>query len=275
MHIYKYLPSDRITFLHDSLLRFTQPNALNDPFELLPGITKAVTNDLLAYMRRELLTPPPSRPGMSRNERRVANRQYKRRATQVFHKIEIDQFIEAFYRRGTHNINSKLGILSLSRRWNSSLMWSHYCSSHAGFCVGFHRNHVFFQQESDSADPAFIFRPVTYSSERPVIPARNLNSSDALQIMLTKSLDWKYEEEERAIAQLSSATKTIVATPFDIALFEIPRDAIAEIIIGLRASGELRDAGSKLATTLGIPLYRASISTATYDMDRALLVSSE
>jgi hypothetical protein len=30
------------------------------------------------------------------------------------------------------------GILSLSARWDSILMWSHYTRNHSGYCVGFH-----------------------------------------------------------------------------------------------------------------------------------------
>jgi hypothetical protein len=34
--IYKFLPSDRLSYLEDELLRITQPGDLNDPFECLP-----------------------------------------------------------------------------------------------------------------------------------------------------------------------------------------------------------------------------------------------
>src|SRR5580700_1141217 len=99
MQTYKYLPAERISFLQDGLLRFSPPGALNDPFELLPGITQAVIDEVRVHMKRELLTPPPIRPGMSRNERRVANRDYQKRATEVFHKIDVNGFVEAFYER--------------------------------------------------------------------------------------------------------------------------------------------------------------------------------
>ena len=38
--VYKYLPPDRKTYLDDELLRFTQPGALNDPFECIPIVPK-------------------------------------------------------------------------------------------------------------------------------------------------------------------------------------------------------------------------------------------
>jgi len=36
--------------------------------------------------------------------------------------------------------NLHYGILSLSARWNSILMWSHYGDFHKGYCVGFHED---------------------------------------------------------------------------------------------------------------------------------------
>ncbi len=33
---YKYLPIERLSYLDNELLRFTQPTDLNDPFECLP-----------------------------------------------------------------------------------------------------------------------------------------------------------------------------------------------------------------------------------------------
>ena len=36
MIVYKYLPPSRIDVLEDSRIRFTQPAALNDPFETFP-----------------------------------------------------------------------------------------------------------------------------------------------------------------------------------------------------------------------------------------------
>ena len=83
-------------------------------------------------------------------------------------------------------IDAKLGVLSLSRRWDSSLMWSHYTSSHTGFCVGFDRDHEFFQQAARRTEGTFICAPVQYSAIRPTIKFRPLFPSDAFSFFLTK-----------------------------------------------------------------------------------------
>src|SRR6185369_11649875 len=38
MFVYKYLHPDRIDVLRNTLIRFTQPAALNDPFEVIPNL---------------------------------------------------------------------------------------------------------------------------------------------------------------------------------------------------------------------------------------------
>src|SRR5262249_27556412 len=40
----------------------------------------------------------------------------------------------------------QLGILSLSERWDSLLMWSHYADSHRGLAIGLRTDHGFFQK---------------------------------------------------------------------------------------------------------------------------------
>ena len=66
MILYKYVPAERISILQDFLIRFTQPNAMNDPFEARPdsymtkegrakelaNVIKQATTDLDMYADR-------------------------------------------------------------------------------------------------------------------------------------------------------------------------------------------------------------------------------
>ena len=40
MFLYKYVTAERVSVLRNGLVRFTQPQALNDPFEIKPNIAK-------------------------------------------------------------------------------------------------------------------------------------------------------------------------------------------------------------------------------------------
>jgi len=267
--LYKYLPLERRSFLTDGLLRFSQHSALNDPFECFPALPQAVAEEGLAHIRKELLEPPPHDPYTPREERRKLDRDYLKRARQKLLELPTAaQFRRTFLEKGQANIDAKIGILSLSRRWNSSLMWAHYTSSHTGFCVGFDRKHEFFQQAERQKEGAFICSPVHYSSSRPTIQFRPLVPSDAYAFLLTKSSDWKYEEEERVIALLTLADKTLSASPLPVALFRIPSEAVVEIIVGLRAPMDLITNASNFCALQKIPLYQAAISESAFDFER-------
>lgn len=267
--LYKYLPPDRQSYFTDSFLRFSQPGALNDPFEFLPSIPLSVLSEALRHIRKELLTPPAHAPGTTREERRRADREYVRRARQKLPDLpDPTEMKLKFLDIGRSNIDAKLGVLSLSRRWNSSLMWSHYTESHAGFCVGFDRNHEFFQQSRRRARGEFCCEPVRYSSTRPAVEFRRMTEAEGFLLILTKALDWKYEEEERALAMLAHADKTINASPFPIALFRVPHEAILDITLGLRVDAGLAQKAATLCKTLEVPLYRAKLSDTEYDFER-------
>lgn len=267
--LYKYLPLERQSFLTDGLLRFSQPGALNDPFECFPALPQSVVEEGFAHIRKTLLEPPAHDLGTPRDERRKLNRDYLKRASQKLKELpSAGQFRRTFLEKGQANIDAKLGILSLSRRWNSSLMWAHYTTSHTGFCVGFDRDHEFFRQTERQKDGEFFCAPVHYSSNRPTIEFRPLAPADVYAFLLTKSSDWKYEEEERAIALLSLADKTLGVSPLPVALFRIPSKAIVEVIVGLRAPLDLIAKASAFCAAQRIPFYRVVVSESAYDFER-------
>ena len=175
---------------------------------------------------------------------------------------------KAFYERATANMNSKLGILSLSRRWDSSLMWSHYSSSHTGFCVGFNREHEFFQDTRAIAEDRLPIGRVNYSAVRPQVPDHKPDLRDVLGILLTKAKDWEYEAEERLLGLLERAHKKVEAKPFDVCLFRVPHESLTEIIVGVNAASDVLLRCTQAAKTLGVPLYRAAISKASFDLER-------
>lgn len=128
-------------------------------------------------------------------------------------------------------LRQRLGILSLSARNDSILMWSHYADMHRGFCVGFSTNNF--------GVPIEEFREVRYPKERNVSFAFNLISNPDIteerfeeefwrEYALTKYVDWQYEQEWRFIGQ----ARTI--SPY-------PDEGIDRIIFGLNMPQKNRD----------------------------------
>lgn len=95
------------------------------------------------------------------------------------------------------------GIVSMSERWESPLMWSHYGDQHHGICVGY----------SVPADAEEGVRKVQYGGGRIVaasLIASMLRGDPGAQrqvdnlVLLRKAEDWSYEREWRLIGRRGS-----------------------------------------------------------------------
>ena len=85
-----------------------------------------------------------------------------------------------------------IGVCCFSRINDSILMWAHYANSHRGFCLEF---------SSDSENPYGIHPlDVCYSEMLVKLNFHNQADDAIVNMIFTKSLDWKYEQEMRCIA---------------------------------------------------------------------------
>lgn len=94
---------------------------------------------------------------------------------------EFDQDMEKFLK----GEKEKIRILSLSRRPDISLMWTHYAEGHKGVAIGV---------EIDRN--LYSVRPIDYDGPMH-IGRRNFHQESAIDILTKKLSPWKYEEEER------------------------------------------------------------------------------
>jgi hypothetical protein len=88
---------------------------------------------------------------------------------------------------------------------------------------------------------------------------------------LTKSTEWKYEEEWRLIRRLAGS-KRISKPPYDICLFDIPCDAITSITFGARCPEKKRleiQGHVKARPQLGhIEIYECRLSETYFALER-------
>ena len=248
---YKYLNPERSNVIENLKIRFTQPSALNDPFEGAPLI-KYDNNVFL------LRTPTPE------NESKVA---YNPRKSQSPVKSGQDLI---------DHLNYNLGILSLSRTRKNLLLWSHYADSHRGYVIGFDERHDFFKFNSEigRCDPILV----SYTSERPVIngPDETFWNEDngfdpivLAKILGHKPIDWAYEEEVRILQKLTMIPPSgCCQMNFDIILVDIPPTAISGIYLGANMNDDTQKKLIKTCTTklFDIPIYKASLSDDSYSL---------
>src|SRR5580700_7739727 len=83
-------------------------------------------------------------------------------------------------------MNKQYGVLCFCKGWRNTLLWSHYADRHRGMCLGF-----------DVEDNAA--KPVQYVEDRPSIPYPFSGELRPIsdQLLSTKYIDWKYEDELR------------------------------------------------------------------------------
>lgn len=126
---------------------------------------------------------------------------------------------------------NRRGILCLSERSESILMWSHYGMDHTGYALGFTVKH----------DPHFFASPfrVSYAENYPVYSHITEPQYVVEKGMLTKSIDWTYEREIRVIKDR-------------VGLISFKKTALTEVILGARISIQNRDRMVKL---LSVPEY--------------------
>jgi hypothetical protein len=103
-------------------------------------------------------------------------------------------------------VSEQYGVLCISQRRDSILMWGHYCDKPCGLVIGFDKSSAIFQQGKG-------LRPVTYVQNRVGYDACWEFGSPELsdyeeQIIFHKNADWNYEHEVRQIFTLSSSSLT-------------------------------------------------------------------
>ena len=117
--------------------------------------------------------------------------------------------------RMTQELADYLGILSLSAKRDNILMWSHYANSHQGFCLEF-----------DTAKAPFSSaHRVHYQRKRRAYDLSTVHEkTNAENLLLTKYVDWRYEQEWRLIVEKGGA------------IYAWPPDALTGVIFGCRMS---------------------------------------
>ena len=251
MIVYKYLHPDRIDVLKNSKIRFTQPDALNDPFESFPSFQK-----YKAIKEEEVKS------------------EYKRASNEEIDSERLTRILTPF-KAELENIRNTFGdslaILSLTKKNNNGLMWSHYGDSYKGFVIGFDSDCDFFKPGKGKSRHGI--REVKYSAKREDAFVNDITHEIEKELDLffyTKSVDWKYEEELRIYAHPKAADEVPATIDgFDLCLFNFPKECVKEVIIGFRMKTDKRDEIIKIIDNEypDAKLFLAALSETDFDLD--------
>jgi hypothetical protein len=235
MSVYKYVQENRVDVLEGGMIRFSQPAVFSDPSELRPALSKVLSEQATEREFEQLAQEEPEVQRLREPILCEVKQLSSRRAA-------------AMQEYATRKFNENFGILSLTRRPDSLLMWAHYANGHQGFVIEFDDRHPWFHQGYEGFDDLGHLRGVRYSERRPYASMDELNEVD---LLLTKSVEWKYEEEMRLIMPLHTCTKRLRASPFDICLFALPPACVAEITVGCRVKRATEEGVRRILSTDG------------------------
>lgn len=251
MVFYKYVSAERIDILQNRLIRFTQPNAMNDPFEAKPYFYKLGSKEEFAKNFAEVIRQAPfhvwedyKRATQTQLDQWAFANQLEAdpdHAEQLYkdlgHRAILPDLQDRFYK-----LHNDAGILSLSETPNNLLMWAHYAEGHTGFVLMLDGSHDFF--EGDIALHGFSKpAPVEYRLKLPHLTIEEAYKETVmLEIFFVKGLDWQYEKEWRYLKFRANANKRFTDTnKLDINLFQLPPKCIMGVILGCYRSKELED----------------------------------
>lgn len=211
MGLYKYVSASSAKKILKGSVRFTQPSAFNDPFELLPQLIAA--EDLIGDSRQlSFCVTSPRRKGLDRSYVRTES-----------------EFRSDFNaRKIVADLNSAIGILCLSRNSESLLMWGLYADEYAGVLIEFDERHEFFTG----------LNPVKYHKRRPTFDLRDFYDQIVpISDLCVKSNSWAYEKEVRIVRSTADLTDTgATLKGYPILAMDIPIDCIKSVYLGERTS---------------------------------------
>ena len=244
MILYKYLTTEigKIVLTNCSI-RFTQPVALNDPFETHWLYEDAIKEETLRIIKEEF--PLKFGRKMTDDEQ-----------------LSLPTKVEEVISKLPYDYSEKIGFLSLSKENNISLMWSHYADEHQGLVIGFD-SEIF--PDADEVEYSEI-RP-TYTEPED----RDAGIKQFIKLLMTKSEHWRYEQEFRSIDFLENADSVAKEQPkgFNVYLFKFPPDCIKEVIFGcLTPQSERKEIAEMITKDFqSAKLSEAKLSNASFDLD--------
>lgn len=252
MSLYKYLTINTLKKVIGGSIRFTQPGAFNDPFEMLPELHVPAE-----FLEKELQISFD-----------ITGQRRSPPVGELNPDFKSDQCSDVNSRNIISSLNQSIGILCLSQNNNSLLMWSHYADEYAGAVIEFDDEHEFFQGKIE----------IDYRAERPIKDISAYISDDKpvpIAELCVKPDQWKYESEVRIVRSLNDCKKVSDSGKFPVYIMEIPRDCIKSITLGERTTLEHQKEIWELVKETNISLSLAAIANWGYTFRPELIKFNE
>ena len=247
MTFYKYTTFQNLIRILQGSIRFTQPGAFNDPFEMVPEFLVPKNLELTDIHLNFSVLAPRGKPGIG----------------ELPWNFKSDFCNDTNSRRIRNSLDKALGSLCLTRNGSSLLMWSHYAGAYSGAVIEFDSTHEFFSGNFD----------MDYQEHRPKKDITScLSSEEPLPIAewCVKPTEWQYEEEVRVVRNLSDCKDTGCkdARGYPVYVVDFPSECITSITLGERMPICYQRAVWTHVKDWDLSLYLDAISNWGYELRR-------
>jgi Protein of unknown function (DUF2971) len=242
MRLFKFVESvNAVLNMARGSMKFTPIEELNDPSELTPVLDRSAVRASLELLRKngmtqdqfhwlkcqgavlDLLSPEEKALDVPRTLSE-ANRML---ALAAYDSLD---YMEEMLFSTVRNIRAKVGVLSLSERYDSLPMWAHYADKARGFVVVLEDLERSFN--GDETGSLNVPKPVAYT-ERFVGMTFDPSTQDRL--FFSKLSDWSYEQEWRVVTQLSACHRSADTKLY---LRDVDRLHLTRVICGWQVSAD-------------------------------------
>jgi hypothetical protein len=273
--LYKYrsFTSSHLKALEAGVLWMSSPDRFNDPFDtnvyldpnryVVNDITaeefSARLKDLKGLSTGELWKSHPIKNPISQGDwiRKITNELLSQERPEIRGALAagIGEFFAEIHvemrDRLRASFKSGYGVLSLSSNPSSVLMWSHYSSSHTGFCVEYDFSLLSrMDPRRRSCFPVFYRAKRTDATRYLSSSMRgNFNIFFGQYLCILKSKEWEYEQEWRIVYSIGPAHANM----------ELGMPPPSAIILGANASSSDEDTIRDFCVRNGILLKRVHL----------------
>lgn len=224
-------------------LKVTPPNELNDPFEFRPRVIRSAPQ----REAKELLKDKRTIKEMYEEDRRrgISTGNFRNYREQI--RMVRDSLISGMVRAMPQAslalqhgypdaVSCAIGVLCLTEKPDSIVMWGHYADKHRGIVIGLDRNWELFCRGRGLS-------PVEYSRERLTWDASCKPGSAAEReyverMIKHKNDEWRYEAELREVFQLTGLRRRSLRDGSIGYFLPIPSSVIVSAILGARCPAD-------------------------------------
>jgi hypothetical protein len=166
--------------------------------------------------------------------------------------------------------NQIMGILSMSGRWDSILMWSHYSEKHTGYCIGYYEKKLRESRKFGHGGNVIYNSNDKFPNIDPLEPDIMVK---AITQTHYKAKEWSYEKEYRFVTLFEPVNpiepiSIVNPLPKPNRIVQLDNEDIAEIIIGLSTPEDVEEEIIEISKKKGIKIYKATMAPRRFKLDR-------